>query len=99
MRGRLRWRQCPRTHPYLPLLHLPAGGRGTERGKWPIRGARGSGAIISGEHVPADRVPESYIFPNPSHFGFNARIFIGAQGDGLRDSFNLLVCSPSWFAE
>jgi hypothetical protein len=31
-------------------------------------------------------------------FGFNAQIFIGEVGDEHYDSFDICVCSPSWFA-
>jgi hypothetical protein len=37
---------------------------------------------------------------DPGHFGFFASIFIGEDTDEeLVDSFDIAVCSPSWFAE
>lgn len=34
-----------------------------------------------------------------THFGFRVQVFIGEVGDDLADSFDVVVCSPSWFAE
>ncbi len=35
---------------------------------------------------------------NRAHFGVNVQVLIGSAGDELADSFDLVVCSPSWFA-
>jgi hypothetical protein len=36
---------------------------------------------------------------DPGHFGFNAQIFIGTDEDDRFDSFDVVVCSPSWLAD
>jgi hypothetical protein len=33
-----------------------------------------------------------------AHFGVTVQILIGETGDDLADSFDVIVCSPSWFA-
>ena len=35
---------------------------------------------------------------DPEHFGAAVQVLIGERGDDLADSFDLRVCSPSWFA-
>jgi len=35
---------------------------------------------------------------DPEHFGVSVQAFIGEVGDDLSDSFDVVVCSPSWFA-
>jgi hypothetical protein len=35
---------------------------------------------------------------DPGHFGVTVQILIGETGNDLADSFDLTVCSPSWFA-
>lgn len=35
---------------------------------------------------------------DPTHFGVNVQILIGERGNDLADSFDLVACSPSWFA-
>jgi hypothetical protein len=55
--------------------------------------------LVSGEQTPRDRDVKSYSPPSPAHFGFHAQIFIGAHDSAVSDSFDALVCSPSWFAE
>lgn len=35
---------------------------------------------------------------DPEFFGFNAQVFIGPVGEAWDDSFDICVCSPSWFA-
>jgi hypothetical protein len=42
----------------------------------------------AGPFEPADR----------AHFGVNVQVLIGRADDELADSFDLFVCSPSWFA-
>jgi hypothetical protein len=34
-----------------------------------------------------------------THFGFRAQVLIGGSDDDLADSFDIVVCSPSWFAQ
>lgn len=48
-----------------------------------------------GANPPSDEYPEEL----SAHFGFRAQVFIGEVGDDLADSFDIVVCSPSWFAE
>ncbi|MEO7981286.1 MAG: Imm8 family immunity protein [Sporichthyaceae bacterium] len=35
---------------------------------------------------------------DPTHFGLNAQVLLGERGRDLSDSFDVLVCSPSWLA-
>jgi hypothetical protein len=35
---------------------------------------------------------------DPTHFGTSVQILIGEVGSDLADSFDVTVCSPSWFA-
>lgn len=35
---------------------------------------------------------------DPTHFGVGVQVLIGEVGGDLADSFDLTVCSPSWFA-
>jgi hypothetical protein len=46
-----------------------------------------SGATDVDDFVPAD----------PSHFGVSVQVFVGEPDDV--DSFDMIVCSPAWFAE
>jgi hypothetical protein len=41
---------------------------------------------------------DEYEPDDSAFFGFNAQIFIGEVGNDLYDSFDICVCSPSWFA-
>lgn len=36
---------------------------------------------------------------NRDHFGFTVQVFIGTDTEDLAGSFDLVVCSPSWFAD
>ena len=36
--------------------------------------------------------------PDPEHFGFHAQIFIGVTTGDASDSFDIVICTPSWFA-
>jgi hypothetical protein len=36
---------------------------------------------------------------DPRHFGFHAQVFIGTPEDDLADSFDVMVCSPTWFVD
>jgi hypothetical protein len=55
--------------------------------------------LTFGEGAPHDASLDGYIPPDREHFGFQAQVFIGQQGDDRCDSFDIKVCSPSWFAE
>jgi Immunity protein 8 len=46
-----------------------------------------------------DDTLENFRPEDPQVFGFNAQIFIGEVGDERYDSFDICVCSPSWFAQ
>ena len=35
---------------------------------------------------------------DPEHFGVTVQVFIGDTSSDAADSFDLIVCSPSWFA-
>jgi hypothetical protein len=56
------------------------------------------GVLAFGEGQAPDRSLEGFTRPDPDNFGFNAQIFIGQTGDDMSDSFDVVVCSPSWFA-
>jgi hypothetical protein len=56
--------------------------------------------LVTGPDIP--HVVELGFFSpsDPDHFGFFAQVFIGEDTDDeLVDSFDIAVCSPSWFAE
>lgn len=36
---------------------------------------------------------------DPSHFGIDVHAYIGEPGGKGSDSFDMIVCSPSWFAD
>src|SRR4051812_32821292 len=36
---------------------------------------------------------------DPSHFGIDVHVYMGEPGGKGSDSFDMIVCSPSWFAE
>jgi hypothetical protein len=55
--------------------------------------------LAFGDGASADHSLEGYAPHNPKHFGFNAQILISEEGNDLADSFDLVVCSPSWLAE
>jgi hypothetical protein len=46
-----------------------------------------------------DDTLETFEPEDPQVFGFNAQVFIGEVGDHRYDSFDICVCSPSWFAQ
>lgn len=54
--------------------------------------------LVFGEGSSDDLSLGGFRPPDPEHFGFNAQVFIGESGDDLSDSFDIVVCSPSWFA-
>jgi hypothetical protein len=55
--------------------------------------------LIFGEGSPDDHSAEGFHPPDPEHFGFNAQVFIGESTNERYDSFDLVVCTPSWFAQ
>ena len=54
--------------------------------------------LAFGEGQASDNSLEGFSPPDPTNFGFNAQVFIGEAGGDLYDSFDVVVCSPSWFA-
>ncbi len=46
----------------------------------------------------AERDAGSFEPADLAHFGVTVQILIGEGGDDFADSFDLIVCSPSWFA-
>lgn len=42
---------------------------------------------------------ESFQPNNPEHFGFGLQAFIGSTDEDTADSFDAVVCTPSWLAE
>lgn len=61
--------------------------------------AEAKSVLVFGEGSSGDHSPEGYRPPDPDHFGFNAQVFIGESSNDRYDSFDVVVCSPSWFAE
>jgi hypothetical protein len=55
--------------------------------------------LASGDGQARDRSLEGFSPPDPELFGFRAQVFIGSADDDRFDSFDVLVCSPPWFAE
>lgn len=52
--------------------------------------------LYLGPHAARDAA--SFEPADPAHFGVPVQILIGETGNDLADSFDLIVCSPSWFA-
>lgn len=42
---------------------------------------------------------DGFVPADPSHFGVSAQVFIGEPGADDVDSFDIIVCSPAWFAD
>ncbi len=55
--------------------------------------------LAFGDGQAEDRSLDGYRPEDPEHFGFDAQIFIGDASHDWRDSFDLLVCTPSWMTE
>ena len=55
--------------------------------------------LAFGDGQADDRSLDGYRPADPEHFGFDAQIFIGDASDDWSDSFDLLVCTPSWMIE
>jgi hypothetical protein len=55
--------------------------------------------LVFGEGAATNRSLDAFVPDDPEHFGVNAQVFIGEAGNGLVDSFDITVCSPSWMAE
>lgn len=56
--------------------------------------------LVWGEDdVPTAGSIDEFRPPNPEHFGARVQVFIGEVSDSLSDSFDIVVCSPSWMAE
>jgi hypothetical protein len=56
--------------------------------------------LIFGEGAPEGHSLEGFAPPNPENFGAWVQVFIGEQTEPTdsSDSFDLLVCTPSWMA-
>jgi hypothetical protein len=57
------------------------------------------GILAFGEGESATRDLAGFTPGDREMFGFNAQIFIGSVGSDRYDSFDIVVCSPSWFAK
>lgn len=55
--------------------------------------------LIFGEGAARGAGIDDYEPPDRSHFGVHAQVFIGDTATGYVDSFDLVVCTPSWMAE
>jgi Immunity protein 8 len=42
--------------------------------------------------------PKRFSPRDPEHFGFHAQVFIGVSTGEVSDGFDIVVCTPSWFA-
>ena len=61
--------------------------------------ARVKEVLVFGDGRPDDASLDGFRPPDPEHFGCNVQVFIGQSADDRYDSFDIVVCSPSWFAE
>lgn len=52
--------------------------------------------LAFGEGAAADASIDGFTPPAPEHFGVSLQVFIGEVGSDVADSFDILVCSPSW---
>lgn len=57
------------------------------------------GVLVFGEGSSNNRSLDGFCPPAPEHFGCNVQVFIGESTSDRYDSFDIVVCSPSWFAE
>jgi hypothetical protein len=55
--------------------------------------------LVFGDGGPIDVLRQDFLPSDPHHFGVTVQVFIGEEYSDVSDSFDLLVCSPSWFAE
>jgi hypothetical protein len=55
--------------------------------------------LVFGEGSSADGSLDGFRPPDPENFGCTVQALIGDASDGRSDSFDIVVCSPSWFAE
>jgi len=46
-----------------------------------------------------DHTVEGFRPPDPGHFGCTVQVLIGESTDNRSDSFDIVLCTPSWFAE
>lgn len=42
---------------------------------------------------------DDLVLANPSHFGIDVHVWMGQPGGKGSDDFQMIVCTPSWFAE
>ena len=64
-----------------------------------VRDVLMSGPGMRDQVRPAEVRPVEFSPPDPGHFGVHAQVLIGEPDDTLVDSFDIVVCTPSWFAE
>jgi hypothetical protein len=55
--------------------------------------------LAFGDGAATDASLDGYAPPNPSHFGVTVQVFVGDSTIDVSDSFDILVCTPSWMAE
>lgn len=57
------------------------------------------GVSITAIDAPGGSDLDTFAPQNPRHFGCHAQVFIGEPDDSSADSFDIVVCTPSWLAE
>lgn len=66
---------------------------------WPLGRNDDSVAGRPGDYWPPAEAAGGYRPKDPAHFGVSIQWLIGTAGDVGSDSFDMTVCSPSWFIE
>ena len=51
-----------------------------------------------GDGAAPDLSPKRFSPHDPEHFGFHAQVLIGDSAGEAADGFDIVVCTPSWFA-
>jgi Immunity protein 8 len=54
--------------------------------------------LVFGEGALPGGSVEEFVPDDPEHFGVNVQVLIGEAATDFADSFDLIVCSPSWMA-
>lgn len=55
--------------------------------------------VLFGDGVPLDGSIGGFVPLDPEHFGVNAQLLIGTADSDRSDSFDVVVCTPSWASE
>lgn len=63
----------------------------------PVR-AEVKNILVFGDGQADYRGIDGFTPPDPEHFGASVQVFIGSVGSDHSDSFDLVVCTPSWAA-